>query len=54
MKGGWRKLGNEATHNLHSRPNIAGMVKSRKLRLTRHVALMGEHGNGNKTWNRRS
>jgi hypothetical protein len=48
IKGGWRKHSKEATHNLYSSPNIAGIDKSRRIRLATRVALMGEKGNENK------
>jgi hypothetical protein len=38
--GGWRELHNEELHNLHFSPII--MIKSRRMRLTRHIARMGE------------
>jgi hypothetical protein len=37
--GGWRNLYNEELHNLYSSPNR--MIKSRRMRLARHVARMG-------------
>jgi hypothetical protein len=39
--GGWRKLHNEEFHKLYSSPNIIRMIKSRRVRLTGHVAGMG-------------
>jgi hypothetical protein len=33
VTGGWRKLHNEALHNLCSSPNIIIMAKSRRMRL---------------------
>jgi hypothetical protein len=44
-KGGWRKLHNEELHNLYSSSSKIRMVKSRRMRLARHVALMGEKRN---------
>jgi hypothetical protein len=41
VRGGWRKLHNEELHNLYSSPSIIGMMKSRRMRLAGHVALMG-------------
>ena len=38
----WRKLHNEELNQLHSSPNIAGMIKSRRIRWAGHVARMGE------------
>jgi hypothetical protein len=40
VTGDWRKLHNEELHNLHSSPNIIGMVKSRRMRWAGHVARM--------------
>jgi hypothetical protein len=42
---GWRKLHNEEFHNLYSSPNIIRMIKSKRMRLTGHVARMGEKMN---------
>jgi hypothetical protein len=39
--GDWRKLHNEELHNLYSSPNIIRMIKSRKMRWTRHLARKG-------------
>jgi hypothetical protein len=36
--GGWRKCHNEKLHNLYCSPNIIGMIKSRRMRWTGHVA----------------
>jgi hypothetical protein len=38
MVGIVRKLHNEELHNLFSSPSIIRMIKSRRIRLTRHVA----------------
>ena len=38
----WRKLHNEELSDLYSLPNIVRVVKSRRLRLSGHVARMGE------------
>jgi len=42
VTGEWRKLHNEELSNLYSLPNIVRVVKSRRMRWTRHVARMGE------------
>jgi hypothetical protein len=39
VKGDWRKLHNEELQNLYSSANR--MIKSRRMRWTRHVARMG-------------
>jgi hypothetical protein len=39
--GGWRKLHNEALHNLCASPNIIRVIKPRKGRLEGHAARMG-------------
>jgi hypothetical protein len=41
VTGGWRKLHNEELHNLYSSPSIIRIIKSRRIRLARHVARMG-------------
>jgi acyl-coenzyme A synthetase/AMP-(fatty) acid ligase len=38
----WRKLHSEDVSNFYSSPNIVRMIKSRRMRWTGHVALMGE------------
>jgi hypothetical protein len=38
--GGWRKLHDEELHNLYSSPSIIRMIKSRRIRLTGHIARM--------------
>jgi hypothetical protein len=43
--GGWRKLHNEELRYLYSSPCIIRMIKSRRMRWTRHVARMGEKRN---------
>jgi hypothetical protein len=43
--GSWRKLHNEELHSLYSSPSIIRMIKSRKMRGTKHVARMGEKRN---------
>jgi len=40
--GEWRRLRNEALNDLYSSPNIARMIKSRRLRWAGHVPHMGE------------
>jgi hypothetical protein len=40
--GSWRKLHNDELHNLYSSPNIAGVIKSRRMRWVGHVACLGE------------
>jgi hypothetical protein len=40
--GPLRKLHNDELHSLYSSPNIVRIIKSRKMRLTGHVARMGE------------
>jgi hypothetical protein len=41
VTGDWRNLHNEELHNLYSSPNIIIIIKSRKLRLARHEAVIG-------------
>jgi hypothetical protein len=41
VTGGWRKLHNEELHDLYSSLNIVRVIKSRKIRWTRHVARIG-------------
>jgi hypothetical protein len=38
----WIKLRNEELNDLYSSPNIARVIKSRRMRWTGHVARMGE------------
>jgi hypothetical protein len=45
VTAGWRKLHNEELHNLYSSPYIIRMIKSRRIRRTRHVARMWEKRN---------
>jgi hypothetical protein len=44
VTGSWRKLHNEELHNLYSSPSIIRIIKSRRMRLVRHVARMGRRG----------
>jgi hypothetical protein len=40
--GSWRKLHNDELHNLYSSPNVARVIKSRRIRWVGHVTRMGE------------
>ena len=40
--GEWRRLRNEELHSLYSLPNVALVIKSRRLRWAGHVARMEE------------
>ena len=40
VTGEWRKLHNEKLNDLYSSPNIVRLIKSRRMRLAGHVALM--------------
>ena len=42
MTGDWRKLHNEELNDLYSSPNIARVIKSRRMGWAGHVACMGE------------
>jgi hypothetical protein len=42
ITGGREKLHNDGLHNLYPSPNIIRIIKSRRIRWTGHVALMGE------------
>jgi hypothetical protein len=44
--GSWRKLHNDELRSLYSSPNIVRVIKSRRMRWTRHVAHMGEVSTG--------
>jgi hypothetical protein len=41
VTGGWRKLHNDELCDLYSSPSIIRIIKSRRMRLERHVAGMG-------------
>jgi hypothetical protein len=45
VTGDWRKLHNEALHNLYSSPSVIRMIKSRRMRWAGHVAIMGKKRN---------
>jgi hypothetical protein len=45
VRGDWRKLHNGELHNLYSSPDIIRQIKSRRMRLAGHVALVGEGRN---------
>jgi hypothetical protein len=45
VRRGWRKLRNEELHNLYSSPSIINIIKSRRMRMTGHVARMGAERN---------
>jgi hypothetical protein len=45
VTGGWRKLHNKELHSLYSSPSIIRMIKSKRMRLTGHVARMGAKRN---------
>jgi hypothetical protein len=40
--GSWRKLRNDELHSLYSSPNIARVIKSRRMRWAEHVTRMRE------------
>jgi hypothetical protein len=48
VMGGWRNLHNEELHNLYCLPSIIRMIKSRRMRWTRHVTRMGHKRNAYK------
>jgi hypothetical protein len=45
VTGEWRKLHNEELRELYSSPSIIRIIKSKRIRLTGHVARMGEKRN---------
>jgi hypothetical protein len=45
MTGGWGELHNEELYYLYSSPSIIGIIKSRSMRWTGHVARIGEKRN---------
>jgi hypothetical protein len=45
VTGGRRKLHNEELHNLYSSPSIIRKIKSRRMRLSGHIARIGEKSN---------
>jgi hypothetical protein len=45
VTGGWRKLHNEELCDLKTLPNIIRIIKPRRMRWTRHVALMQQKRN---------
>jgi hypothetical protein len=40
VTGEWRKMHNEELRDVYSSPSIIRIIKSRRMRLTRHVARM--------------
>jgi len=48
IAGDWRRLHNEELHNLYTSPNVIRTIKSMKMRLTGHIAGMGEMRNAYK------
>jgi len=45
VAGNWRKLHNEALHNLYSLPDIVRVIKSRRLLLAKHVVRVKSRRN---------
>jgi hypothetical protein len=50
VTGVWKRLHNEELHNLYASLNIIRVIKSRKVRLAGHVALMREMKNAYNGW----
>jgi hypothetical protein len=42
VTGGWRRMHNEELNDLSCSPNIIGVMKSRRMRWTGHIARTGE------------
>jgi hypothetical protein len=42
VAGDWRRLDNEEFRNMYASSNIIRMIKSRRMRLARNVACMGD------------
>jgi len=49
VAGDWRRLHNEDLNDLYCSPNIVRVIKSRRMRLAGHVALMGGETGGKET-----
>jgi hypothetical protein len=45
VAGGWRRLHNEELHNLYTSPDVIRVIKSRRMRWTRHVVRTVEMRN---------
>jgi hypothetical protein len=50
VTGDWRKLHNEELHDLYSSPTNVRVIKSRRMRWTKHVARMGEERGVYRVW----
>jgi hypothetical protein len=48
VSGSWGRLHAEELHSLYTSPIIVGVIKSRRLRWTGHIARMGEIRNAYK------
>jgi len=48
--GEWGRLHNEELNDLYCSPNIVRVIKSRRMRLARHVARMGERRGVYRVW----